>query len=115
MKRCFLILIAVLLMATVSCAPCYRSIPCEPWPDEPLLFSHVEGNDVLLITVMPGDVAKFTVYWGDRYSDTYEQSLPVVVDHEYTRTDTVYKIRVRTYDVNGNSTGTYILDDVGIE
>jgi len=115
MKKQLFILMTALLMATTSCAQCYKPVPCEMWPDEPLLSAHVDGADVLLAAIMPDDVSKFVVYWGDRYFDTYEQPLPVVVGHEYIRTGTVYKIRVRTYDVNGNSSGAYILDGVSIE
>ena len=49
------------------------------------------------------DVESIIIFWGDRYRSEYNGSLPAIIDHTYTRTDTDYHIRVKTVITGGKA------------
>ncbi|MCK5617189.1 hypothetical protein KAR91_85790 [Candidatus Pacearchaeota archaeon] len=73
----------------------------------------VDGRSTVSLSITsPVDFVGLTVFWGDRIRSEYSGTLPVTIDHTYTRTGRDYHIRVKTVNSIGDEFNyTFMADE----
>ena len=80
-----------------------KAIEVEPPPPTGDFSTTVNGTTVTLTAILPADVVRAYVYWGDRKQTTYTDPANDIMEHTYIQGGTSYKIRVQTIDAGWNT------------